>query len=657
MKTVKRTQSKKSAAGSTGVTEQGLEILAEIRSPEDVGKLSVHELQLLAEECRQRIIQTTSQNGGHLASNLGIVELTLALAHEFHFQSVERPYGDRVVFDVGHQAYTWKLITGRADSFDTLRLQSGLAGFPKREESPYDYFNTGHSSTSISATLGFQRADRLQGISRHNIAIIGDGALTGGMAYEALNDAGQSGEPVLVIINDNQMSIDENVGGLSLYLEKLRLSNGYRSIKKKVKQSFVRKGRWGRGWFYRFLKRTQSTLRSLNREKASFFEDLGFRYYGPVDGHDFQSLIRHLQTIKEISRPVVLHVLTQKGRGYAYAEHDPAHYHGVSPFEVEEGVCPKKSTLPQIPIHKSWTQTVGELLCQQAAQDPSICAITAAMRSGTGLEAFARQFPERFYDTGITEQHAVTLAAGLCASGMKPFVALYSTFSQRAVDQILHDVCLQNLPVCFLLDHAGLVSQDGETHQGLYDLSILSGLPNLKILSPADQEDLKACLTEAVRSKQPLVIRYPKATISNSLPISLPRELDKPRLVQKGSHCVVFALGTMTEIVQKTAERLKKERGWCPTLYSCVNSRFIFEDDYSLEIKEKKKVLVIEESVQSPFSTGTELSILKRCPEAICSTIFVKNPLAGQASRSQRLIDEGLDSDGIYERLVAIETE
>lgn len=611
-------------------------ILDSINCPGDLKALGEEELKLLASECRQVIIKTVSENGGHLASNLGVVELILCLAHCFDFTE----NGDRLIFDVGHQSYTWKLITGRKDRFHTLRRQGGISGFPKREESPYDVYNTGHSSTAISAALGMARADRLKGVRRRHIALVGDGALTGGMSFEALNDAGASGEPILVIVNDNMMSIDENVGGLSLHLERLRVSRGYRRMKKQVKSHLSEKEGVSEK-ILSMLRRASARMRTYRRSSGILFEELGFRYYGPVDGQDIHSLIEHLETVGERDVPVVLHVLTRKGQGYSFAEETPTHFHGVAPFVIETGESAHPSQ------RKSFTSLVGEELSRLAAEDPRICAITAAMREGCGLCDFAARYPDRFFDVGIAEQHASGMAAGLASCGMKPFLSLYSTFAQRAVDQILHDICLQNLPVTLLLDHSGFVSSDGETHQGIYDQALLQGLPNLELLSPADGEDVKACLSYAAEADHPLVIRYPKDALPDPLPLAIPREIHKPRLLCEGDRLVLAALGSLSSEALRAAEILRRDL-FEITVFSCTNGKAGDLCDM-IEMCKKTARLVIAEDGISPSGFASLLlsEISQKIPFPQVCLCGIKDPLRGQASRQELLHAEGLDAVGL----------
>jgi 1-deoxy-D-xylulose-5-phosphate synthase len=537
-------------------------VLDSIKSPEQIAQLSMGELKQLADEVRELIIRTVSQNGGHLGSSLGVVELTIALLAVFQF------HRDKIVFDVGHQTYAWKILTGRASQFNTLRKLGGLAGFPKRSESPYDFFNTGHSSTSISAALGLRRAMSRMGKAGHVIALIGDGALTGGMAFEALNDAGQSREDLLVILNDNQMSIGRNVGGLSRHLENLRISPRYIRIKTRLDELLLKIPLIGHPLF-NILKFFKMITRMMVQHTGIFFEQLGFRYYGPVDGHDLPSLMHHLKVIQEMKGPVLLHVLTQKGKGYRYAEESPDLYHGVAPFVIENGVAGGHTGDAPKPAPATFSDAFGARLTRLAHRDAKICAISAAMTSGTGLSDFAEQFPARFFDVGIAEQHAVTLAAGLAAGGMRPVVALYSTFLQRAYDQLLHDICLQHLPVILAVDRAGIVGEDGETHQGIYDLGLLLPLPGLEIFCPPDYAYLADALDYAVNASGPVAIRYPRGSQPNgglavataAAPATQIATLDihRVRVLREGRQVTLTALGTLANAALKAADLLAAE--------------------------------------------------------------------------------------------------
>ncbi len=491
------------------------ELLDRITGPQDVKDLSAEECTELAQELRRFIIQTVSGTGGHLASNLGVVELTIALFRVFDFTD------DQIVWDVGHQSYTYKILTGRKDQFGTLRQWNGLAGFPKRGESPYDVFNTGHSSTSISAALGLLRAAQKLGKENHVLAVIGDGALTGGMAYEALNDAGNGDDHLIVILNDNEMSISKNVGGTAKHLHRLRTSRRYRKFKNRLERVLMKIPAVG-PVLAKALVAIKNQLRKIFLSSDStMFEAFGFHYYGPVDGHDQAALERVLVSAKETEGPVLVHISTIKGQGYVPAVSDPQYYHGVAPFEPDTGVTiaaipdlftdSEESFSQRLTQLSSFTEAFSQSIQYLALQDERVVGISAAMTGGTGLEPFANHFPERFYDVGIAEQHAVSLAGGMAAGGLKPIVALYSTFLQRALDQAQHDTVLPKLPVVFCLDRSGVVGEDGETHQGLYDLAFLRSLPGGRILAPRDYTELYKMLKDAlIQTDEPTFIRYPK---------------------------------------------------------------------------------------------------------------------------------------------------
>lgn len=469
-----------------------LSILSRIRSAEDLRGLSKEELEKLADEIRRYMITTVSKNGGHLASNLGVVEITIALHKVFNLDT------DRLVLDVGHQSYVHKLLTGRAESFDTLRKRGGIAGFPKTQESRFDAFNTGHSSTSVSAAIGIMRADEIMGVKRSVIALIGDGALTGGMAYEALDDVGRQKLPLIVVLNDNEMSISGNIGGLSRHLAKVRSARGYQGFKRGFSKVLIHIpfiGKWLSARFERLKNRIKYFLLP-----NVLFEELGFTYLGPIDGHDIDELTEVFGHAKNMGRPVVIHAITRKGKGYEPAEKNPVKFHGIGKFDEATGETASSTGNSAV---------FSDELCKIAEERPDIAAITAAMASGTGLDAFKNSFPERFFDVGIAEQHAVTMAAGMAITGVTPVFCVYSSFLQRGFDQLLHDVCLQGLKVIFGIDRAGLVGADGETHHGIYDISYLMTLPNMKILSPSSAQELRACLRWAVEKNDgPCAIRY-----------------------------------------------------------------------------------------------------------------------------------------------------
>ena len=518
-----------------------MRLLDRLSGPDDLKQFSYDELNKLAQEIREEIIHTVAQNGGHLAPNLGVVELTIAL------HRVYKSPKDKIIWDVGHQSYTHKLLTGRRDQFFTLRQHHGISGFPKPEESIHDAFATGHSSTSISVSLGMAKARDLKGEDHDIVAIIGDGSITGGMALEALNHTGHLKANLTVVLNDNEMSIAPNVGALSSYLSSLRSDPSYFKLKNDVQNALSKIPVVGER-----LAKTIENLKDAFKYMlvpGIFFEELGFTYLGPVDGHNISGLCRILQEAKNINGPALVHVVTQKGKGYKLAEEDPARFHGVGPFNIETGECvhPKRS---------SFTDCFSQALCNEATKDQRIVAITAAMADGTGLKKFAELFPDRFYDVAIAEQHAVSFAAGLAKSGMKPVVAIYSTFMQRAYDQIIHDVALNKLPVILALDRAGLVGPDGSTHHGAFDLSYLRAIPNLVIFSPKDGEELKDMLYTALKLEQPVAIRYPKAETEMVLGPGSLITPGKAEVLHYGSGLNIIAEGVMVELALKIREKL-----------------------------------------------------------------------------------------------------
>ncbi|MBR1691387.1 MAG: 1-deoxy-D-xylulose-5-phosphate synthase [Lachnospiraceae bacterium] len=532
--------------------------LEQIEKENDIKKIKAEDLPKLAEEIREFLIEKISVSGGHLGSNLGTVELTMAL----HLV-LDLPH-DKLIWDVGHQSYTHKILTGRKDGFEGLRTYGGMSGFPKHKESSCDAFDTGHSSTSISAGLGFVKARDIQNKDYHVVSVIGDGSLTGGMAYEALNNAAQLEKNFIVVLNDNNMSISENVGGVSAYLNSIRTDAKYLELKDSI--------------YYRLLdmpKYGQSVVRKIQKAKNSFkqlvipgmfFEDMGVTYLGPVNGHDIPALVRVLGEAKRVKGAVLVHVITQKGKGYEPAERHPARFHGAEPFEIETG-------LPTKPRNKaSYTDVFATVMNKLGDRDDKIVAITAAMPDGTGLKRFRNRYPERFFDVGIAEEHAVTFAAGLAAGGLKPVVAIYSSFLQRAYDQILHDVCIQNLPVTFAIDRAGLVGSDGETHQGIFDLSYLSSIPNMHIMAPKNKWELSDMLKFAVEYDGPIAIRYPRGEAYDGLKEHrAPVEMGKSEWLYRESDIVLMAVGSMVETAVSVREKLK-EKGLSVSL---INARFV----------------------------------------------------------------------------------
>lgn len=533
-------------------------VLEMIRKENDIKKLDEGQLKELAGEIRQFLIEKISRTGGHLASNLGVVELTMALHLTLDFPE------DKLIWDVGHQSYTHKLLTGRKDGFDDLRKYGGMSGFPKRKESPCDAFDTGHSSTSISAGLGYVAARELLGQDHSVVSVIGDGSLTGGMAYEALNNASRLKSNFIIVLNDNNMSISENVGGMSKYLSGLRTAQAYTDLKKGVEDTLKRiPGRGDR--IVSQIRKTKSGIKQL-LVPGMFFEDMDITYLGPVDGHDIRKLLKVFNEAKRVDHAVLVHVITKKGKGYAPAEKDPAKFHGPGPFNIETGE-PKAPGGPD-----TYTQVFSKVLTDIAKRDDKVVAITAAMADGTGLASFAKHFPQRFFDVGIAEEHAMTFAAGLAAGGMKPVFAVYSSFLQRAYDQTLHDVCLQDLPVVIAVDRAGLVGSDGETHQGVFDLSFLTMIPNVTVISPKNRWEMADMLRFAVDFRHPIAVRYPRgAAYEGMRQFRAPIEYGKSEVLYEEEDIAVIFVGHMAELADSVRRSLKE------TGYSCslINARFV----------------------------------------------------------------------------------
>lgn len=557
-------------------------LLDTINSPADVKALTEEQLVQLAGEIRQLIIEVTSKNGGHLAPNLGVVELSLALHKVFSTPK------DKIVYDVGHQAYIHKIVTGRRDMFHTLRQYGGLSGFPKRSESEHDAFGVGHSSTSISAALGMAVARDVKGEDYDVVAVIGDGSMTGGMAFEALNNAGDLRKRMIVVLNDNEMSISKNVGAMSEYLYQLRTGETYNRIKHDL-EGWLGNVDFG-GDVLKVLRRIKGSVKNLMLPTC-IFEELGFTYLGPIDGHDIHGLIEVLEAAKNLDEPVLIHVITKKGKGYAPAEESPNKFHGTGPFEVATG---KKIANPNAPI--TYTEVFGNTVIELAKEDENIVAITAAMPDGTGLTPFSKEFPKRFFDVGIAEQHAVTAAAGMAAAGLNPVVAIYSTFMQRAYDSVMHDICMQNLHVSLCLDRAGLVGDDGFTHHGVFDYAYLRSMPNMIVMAPKDEDELRHMLKTAVGMNGPVAVRYPRGSgvgvaLSDSLN-TLP--IGKAEVLREGSDVSLWAIGTMVESATKLAEKLA-EQG---INAGVVNMRFAKPIDKELllaHVEKYKNIVTLEE--------------------------------------------------------------
>ena len=560
-------------------------MLERIQKANDIKELEPEELTVLAEEIRQFLIEKISKTGGHLASNLGVVELTMAMHLVFRLPQ------DKIIWDVGHQSYTHKILTGRKDGFDELRKYGGMSGFPKRKESECDAFDTGHSSTSISAGLGYVHARDLQQEHYNVISVIGDGSLTGGMAYEALNNASELKTNFIIVLIDNHMSISENVGGMSHYLAELRTAEFYTGLKKGVTNVLHSIPVVGDPIIEQ-IHRTKSSLKQLV-VPGMFFEDMGITYLGPVPGHNISMLCKAFREAKKIKGPVLLHVLTQKGKGYEPAEKHPDKFHGVGPFHVETGEVesPKKKD--------TYTDVFGKVICSEAAKNPKVVAITAAMADGTGLAGFRKKYPDRFFDVGIAEEHAATFAAGLAAGGMKPVFAVYSSFLQRAYDQLIHDVALQNLPVVLAVDRAGLVGSDGETHQGIFDLSYLSNIPNMVVMAPKHKWELADMLRFAISYNGPIALRYPRGSAYDDYQnFRSPIEYGKSEMLYDEAEIAVLSVGHMFEEAVQVRGKLK-EKGYSCTL---VNARFVKPIDENIlnRLCENHKLIVtIEENVQT----------------------------------------------------------
>ncbi len=583
------------------------QILDTIEGPEDLRKLDAQELATLAREIRAFLVETVSKTGGHLAPSLGTVELTLALYRVFHFPE------DKLVWDVGHQAYTHKLLTGRRKAFSTLRQKGGITGFPNRFESPYDAFGVGHASTAISAALGMAVArdldtDDATESKRHVIAVLGDGALTGGEAFEGLNNAGDLGRNLIVVLNDNGRSIDKNVGAMSEYLSALRIAPQYNRAKKDVEHLLKSIPRIG-GKVYKTASAIKDGVRTALVPGAPF-EEMGFRYIGPIDGHNLELLTEVFSQVRQMTGPILVHVHTKKGKGYLPAEEAPEKFHGIGKFDAATGECPKKDGAP------SYTSVFSDALIELAKTDEDIVAITAAMPSGTGLKAFGKAYPERFFDVGIAEEHAVTFAAGLAASGKKPVVALYSTFAQRAYDQILHDVCLQKLHVVFALDRAGLVGQDGPTHHGVFDYSYLRHLPGMTVMAPKDEAELRDMMKTALALGGPVAVRYPRgAAVGVPLPEAMTALPPGKAEVLRGEGAVaLLAVGSMVQVAEKAADLLETEG----ITVRVINMRFVkpLDTELLLELSRDPEIRGLVTLEENMLAGGFGSAVLEALSDA-----------------------------------------
>ena len=557
-------------------------ILDRIDNPKDTKRLTEKEKIQLAEEIREEMVETVSKTGGHLASNLGVVELTIALHSVFDLPE------DKIVWDVGHQTYVHKMLTGRREKMKTLRSLNGIAGFPKTKESIYDDFNTGHSSTSISAALGMARARDLNNKDNHVIAVIGDGALTGGMALEALDDAGSSKTRLIVILNDNEMSISKNVGGISRFLTRIRTKKFYKKSNNCIRKLLEKIPKFG-PFVIHIARRIKYSIKQLMIPNM-FFEDLGFKYLGPVDGHDIERVEWILNLAKKEKEPVVVHIITKKGKGYKPAEENPDSFHAIGSFNKETGKLIKTK-------EKDYSQVFGDKLVELAEKNEKIVAVTAAMADGTGLKEFKKKYPKRFFDVGIAEQHAVCMAAGMAKEGFIPVVPIYSSFYQRAFDQVIHDVCMQNLPVVMCVDRAGLVGQDGETHQGMFDLSFFNLIPNITIMAPKDFKELEEMLESAINLKAPVVIRYPRGTESKKIKFDKQEkiELGKSEILTQGEDITIVAIGKMVAKAFEVKEELEKEGKTAEV----INARFLkpFDEQTIINsMRKTKNIITLEDN-------------------------------------------------------------
>lgn len=613
-------------------------LLEKITRENDIKKIRKEDYPALAEEIRRFLIEKISVTGGHLGSNLGAVELTMAL----HL-SLDLP-NDKIVWDVGHQAYTHKLLTGRREGFETLRKYGGMSGFPKRKESDCDCFDTGHSSTSISAGLGLVKARDLREEKRTIVSVIGDGSLTGGMAYEALNNAAQLKTNFIIVLNDNNMSISENVGGVSKYLNNIRTATGYLDLKEGVYNALqsIPKG----DAIVKNIRRAKSSVKHLIIP-GMFFEDMGITYLGPVDGHNVEAMIRVMKEARRCKNAVLVHVITQKGRGFAPAERHPARFHGTEPFDIATGLPSNPRTVP------NYTDVFSTVMTKLGARDESVVAITAAMPDGTGLKRFRNLYPDRFFDVGIAEQHAVTFAAGLAAGGMKPIVAVYSSFLQRAYDQILHDVCIQNLPVVFAIDRAGLVGSDGETHQGIFDLSYLSSIPNMHIMAPKNKWELSDMIKFAVGFGAPIAVRYPRGSAYDGLKdFRAPIAFGRSEVLYEEEDIALLAVGSMVKTAV-TVRRALKDMG-----YSCslVNARFVkpIDEEMVREMAQSHKLLVtMEENVES----GGFGEKVRECLDELQTScrllsIAIPDEYVEHGNVSLLYQEVGIDADSVIKRIV-----
>ena len=619
-------------------------ILDKVDTPQDLRKLDLSELPGLCDEIRDYIVRCCADNPGHLASSLGAVELIVGMHYVFDTPS------DKLVFDVGHQAYAHKIITGRKEAFKGNRKEDGISGFPNRDESPYDAFGAGHASTSISAALGLAKAAQVSGLKEKVVAMIGDGAMTGGLALEGLNNAGDSDTDILVVLNDNDMAIDGNRGALHSYLLKVTTDPAYNKIKTHVWES-LGAGRF-RNWVQGMVRKAKSGL--VTNSGGDFFEAFGFRYFGPIDGNDIGEVVNTLRRLKDIKGPKILHTCTVKGKGYAPAEADPTTWHAPGKFDPETGERDKNSGTSGV----RYQDVFGEVLCELARKDPKVVGITPAMATGSGLADFAEEFPDRFFDVGIAEEHAATFSAGLAAGGMKPYCSIYSSFAQRAYDEIIHDVALQHLPVVFCFDRAGVVGEDGATHQGVFDLAAMRSIPNTVIAAPKDEAELRDLLWMGLGiSDGPYIIRYPRGTGEgvhwrDSEPSKI--EAGKAELLLEGSEVAVLALGPSAHRAAEAARKLKEDTGYCPEVW---NVRFLKPFDTAMleHLKDFRAILTIEDGALKGglFSEVSEY-VSSHGMDAIVKGIGVPDRFIPHASAAEQRRSFGLDGEGIYSQLLRL---
>ena len=610
-------------------------LLETIEKENDIKKIPLEQMPVLAQEIRDFLLESLSKTGGHLASNLGAVELTMALHYVFSLPK------DKIIWDVGHQSYTHKILTGRKDGFKNLRQYGGLSGFPKREESPCDAYDTGHSSTSISAGVGYVCASKVSREEYHVVSVIGDGALTGGMAYEALNNAASLNKNFVIVLNDNKMSISENVGGISSYLSNLRTAESYTDLKSEVKKTLNKVPGIGPVMVQRIHK-TKDSIKQL-MIPGMFFEDMGIKYLGPVNGHDCGRMIQVFQEAKKVNGPVLVHVQTEKGRGYEPARKHPARFHGTSAFNLEHGIPLKTGG------KANYTDIFSTVMLKLADRVPNLVALTAAMPDGTGLKRFRNRFPQRFFDVGIAEEHAVTCAAGMALGGMIPVVAIYSSFLQRAVDQIIEDVCLQNLHVIFAIDRAGLVGSDGETHQGCFDLSYLSMIPNMTVLAPKNKWELSDMLKFAVRYQGPIAIRYPRGAAYDGLEeYREPMVYGKSELIFEGEETALLSVGSMVETAVEVREKLKADK----INATLVNARFIKPLDTKILDRlalKHKKIVTMEENVKNGgFGMAVSEYMQEYHPEVKVQVIALPDAFITHGNPKLLKAKAGIDADSIY---------